>query len=513
MAASFLRARLEHRRLACANAVEASARGDHVPRSAEDAGVLAYTLAAAVVTMFLYSAGHAPIGFALLFLGLLARLCTRRAPLWYRTALDLPLGALAALLILSAALSPYPFVSAGVTFSLMASGATLFGSFTWLLHRAPRARALLLQAWALGTPLAAALGLASLRYDDRATTPRGLGPNGLGLTLLMGSLLCLGLAFGTRAWQRVFWFACTALGAAGLFATQSRAAWLGWTLGALYLTLQVFRDKPKRLAGILAGVLLVVVVAGAVSMRHRLAATVPESIPRPPEQAMAPPDDEARILGWQIPLIPHPAPAQAMAPPDDEARIMGWQIPPVPPPLWMRLRDSLRGDFHDRILIWQTSMRMIRSRPWLGTGFGTYFDAYNRWKGTTAQPKPFAHDLPLNLAVENGVLGLAAALGIAVTAITVWARQPRLAGAPDPMSAVVPAMWIGLLIDQLADNSMNAVSTSVAFWLLLALSVSPRLAPARRGPPPPSAAAPLPADTDPAPVSHDESAASARPAR
>ena len=486
MAASFLRARLQYGRLVYANAVAPPARGQSVRRTAEDAGVLAYTLAAAVITMFLYSVGHAPIGFGLLFLGLLARLCTRRAPLWYRTALDLPLAALAAVLILSAVLSPYPFVSAGVTFSLMASGATLFGSFTWLLHRATGARALLLRAWAVGTPIAAALGLASLRYDNRATTPGGLGPNGLGLTLLLGSLLCLGMAFGARARQRAFWFGCTALGAAGLFATQSRAAWLGWTLGALYLTVQVFRDKPKQLAGILATVLLAVVLLGGAGMRHRLAATVPEPIQWLPEQAMAPPDDEARITGWQI--------------------------PPVPPPLWVRVRDSLGGDFRDRILIWQTSLRMIRSRPWLGTGFGTYFDAYNRWKGASAQSKPFAHDLPLNLTVENGVLGLAAAFWIAATGITIWSRQPRPAGAADPMRAVIPAMWIGLLIDQLADNSMNAVNTSVAFWLLLALSVSPRLAPPREEPAPSPEAASL-CGVDPVLISDDESTTGIRPAR
>ena len=513
MAASFLRVRLQYGRLAYANAVAPPARGQSVRRTAEDAGVLAYTLAAAVITMFLYSVGHAPIGFGLLFLGLLARLCTRRAPLWYRTALDLPLAALAAVLILSAVLSPYPFVSAGVTFSLMASGATLFGSFTWLLHRATGARALLLRAWAVGTPIAAALGLASLRYDNRATTPGGLGPNGLGLTLLMGSLLCLGLALGTRARQRVFWFGCTVLGAAGLFATQSRAAWLGWTLGALYLTVQVFRDKPKQLAGILATVLLAVVLLGSAGMRHRLAATVPEPIQWLPEQAMAPPDDEARIMGWQISLVPRRAPERTTAPSDDEARVMRWQIPPVPPPLWIRVRDSLGGDFRDRILIWQTSLRMVGSRPWLGTGFGTYFDAYNRWKGATAQSKPFAHDLPLNLAVENGVLGLAAAFWLAATGITIWARRPRPAGGVDPLWAVIPAMWIGLIIDQLADNSMNAVNTSVAFWLLLALSVSPRLAPARVEPAPPPEPASLPAGADPALASHDESTVGLRPAR
>jgi hypothetical protein len=495
-----------------ANAVAPPARGKSVRGTAEGAGVLAYTLTVAVITMLLYPVGHAPIGFGLLFLGLLARLCTRRPPLWYRTALDLPLAAFAAVLILSAVLSPYPFVSAGVTFSLMASGATLFGSFTWLLHRATGARALLLHAWALGTPVAAALGLASLRYDNRATTPGGLGPNGLGLTLLIGTLLCLALAFGARARQRVFWFGCSAVAAAGLFATQSRAAWLGWALGALYLTLQVFRNRPKQLAGILAAVLMAVVLLGGAGMRHRLAATVPEAIPRPAEQAMAPPDDEARIMGWQIPLMPRRAPRRAIAPPDDEARILGWQIPEAPPPLWIRVRDSLGGDFRDRIVIWQTSLRMIRSRPWIGTGFGTYFDAYNRWKGPTAQSKPFAHDLPLNLAVETGLLGLAAVFWIAASGIAIWARQPRPAGGVDPLRAVIPAMWIGLVIDQLADNSMNAVNTSVAFWFLLALSVSPRLTPAQSEPALPPEAAPPPGDAHPAFAPHDESTIRVRPA-
>jgi hypothetical protein len=80
------------------------------------------------------------------------------------------------------------------------------------------------------------------------------------------------------------------------------------------------------------------------------------------------------------------------------------------------------------------------------------------------------------------------------------------------MRAVIPAMWIGLLIDQLADNSMNAVNTSVAFWLLLALSVSPRLGPRREEPVRSRDAASL-CGADPAPVSDDESTTGIRPAR
>jgi len=49
------------------------------------------------------------------------------------------------------------------------------------------------------------------------------------------------------------------------------------------------------------------------------------------------------------------------------------------------------------------------------------------------------------------------------------------------------------------------VNTSVAFWLLVALSVSPRLAPARGEPARPPMAASLPGGADPALVSDDES--------
>jgi O-antigen ligase len=442
---------MERGRLFRAGAAGVSPNGDAASASG-DRGSLTYTLAAAVITMFLYPVGHATVGFILLFLGLLWRLMRRRAPLWHRTSLDLPLAVFAALLALSAALSPYRVVATAVTLMLLASGLTLFGSFTWLLHRAAPARMLLLRVFALGSPVAAAIGLLSLRYQDRASTPRGVGPNGLALTLLLGGILCLGLAFRSRGRARGFWLGSTALTLAGLFATQTRAAWIGWTLGALYLTLQELRHRPKRLAVILACVLIAAALVGAGIMRERLYGA---------REAKTP-----------------PAPVDMAAPADDEARIMGWQIPRVPPPAWIAVRDSLQKDWRDRTGLWRASAEMAWTHPWLGTGFGTYFDAYNRWKDPKAAPKPFAHDLPLNVLAEDGMLGLAAACWIAGAGIAAWVRQPNSGGVADPARAIVPALWIGLLVNQLADNSMNAVNTSAGFWLLLALLVSAPL-PAR----------------------------------
>jgi hypothetical protein len=95
-------------------------------------------------------------------------------------------------------------------------------------------------------------------------------------------------------------------------------------------------------------------------------------------------------------------------------------------------------------------------------------------------PEPFAFNLWLNLAVETGLLGLGAALWVALEAVRVWRRRrsaagpdPGIAPAADPWRAAVAALWIGLLVDQFADNTLFSISTSAALWLLLALAVVP----------------------------------------
>jgi putative inorganic carbon (HCO3(-)) transporter len=130
-----------------------------------------------------------------------------------------------------------------------------------------------------------------------------------------------------------------------------------------------------------------------------------------------------------------------------------------------------------RIRIWRTSLEMIADRPLLGTGFGTFERAYEHRRGPEMSPEPFAFDLWLNLAVETGLLGVAAAVGVAAAAVVAWTRAAPAArgpgprgGTPDLWRPAVAAMWIALLLDQLADNTLFSISTSAALWLLLALT-------------------------------------------
>jgi len=362
-----------------------------------------------VVTVFLYTAGYAAIGFGLLLGGTLWRVLTRRPPPWQPTALDYPLAVFGALLVLSAAVSPYRLLASEVTFMLIVSGAVYYGLFAWLLHRASDGRAILLRAWALGAPPAALVGLiAGAVAHHRASIPHGVGPNGLGTTLLLGSVLALGFAFRAQGRERVLWLGSSLLCLVGLFATGSRASLAGWIVAAVYLAWRELHRHPRRMAAAVATGLAVLRLAGVLA-----------------------------------------------------------------PQLAARLRYTASDVAANRLRIWPKSLEMIRAHPLLGTGFGTFEAAYERVKAPGMSPEPFAFNLALNLAVETGLLGLAGALWVGSAALRVWWRRPHRAPPDTSLRPVIGALWIGLLVDQFADNTLFSISTSAALWLLLALLVSP----------------------------------------
>jgi O-antigen ligase len=383
-----------------------------------DRAWLGYTRFAAVVTAVGYSLGYSTIGFGLLFIGAMWRLVARRRFPWARTALDWPLAAFGAVLVLSAAASPYHPVAVGVTFMLVVSAAVYFGSFVWLLEADPLVTPVLLRAWTYGAVIAAVVGLfySATNYVEtwppghfehaRAQIPRGVGPNGLGTTLLLGSILALGGFFNARGWRRAGWAACSLLTLVALVATGSRSSLAGWIIGAGYLVYRELRARPKAMiAAALAGALLVGGIAAAT------------------------------------------------------------------PQLANRIGHTMTDVAGNRERIWTTSFHMIAARPLLGTGFGTFETAYDRQRAPGMSSEPFAFNLWLNLAVETGLLGLAAAVWIAAAAVTAWRRSgtPEEGAAP----AVIGALWVGLLVDQFADNTLFSISTSAALWLLLALVAAP----------------------------------------
>jgi O-antigen ligase len=382
-----------------------------------------YTLAAALVTVFGYSLGYSTIGFGLLLLGALAGLARLRRWPWSHTTLDIPLGVFAAILMVSAFASPYPGLAIGVTLMLLVSGAVYFGNFAWLLNVLPDVRGSLMRVWAAGAALAAAVGLVygaaehTAMVQGRAEIPHGVGPNGLGTTLMLGAILSLGLAMKRGGRQRTLWSGAAVICVAGLLASGSRASLVGWVAGTAYLVWRVLGARPWRMGAL--------VVAGLIVFGGLAAAS---------------------------------------------------------PQLTSRLPSTIRDVNGNRIRIWQTSLRMVADRPLLGTGFGTFERAYDQRRASGTSPEPFAFNLWLNLAVETGVLGVAAAVWVAVAAVLAWIRPgSRESGStalpsdvPDLWRAAVAALWIALLVDQLADNTLFSISTSAALWLLLALTVGRR---------------------------------------
>ncbi len=359
---------------------------------------------------FLYTAGYAAVGFGLLFFGSVWRFLVRDRILWQRTPVDLPLAVFGGVLLVSAFTSPFRRLALEVTLILILSGVVYFGALTWLLHHDPRARGKLLSAWALGALPATAVGLAEAAVTHaRAQIPRGVGPNGLGTTLLLASVLALGLAFRTRGPTRVLWLGAGVFNLVGLMATGSRASLLGWVVGSTFLAWWELRSQPRRMAAVLAAGLVVIALAGILA-----------------------------------------------------------------PQLGARIRTTVSDLSGNRLRIWHTSLKMIKAHPLLGTGFGTFEKAYGQVKAPEMSPEPFAFNLALNIAVETGILGLGAVLWIAAACAREWLHWGRsVPPGTDPLRALIAALWVGLLVDQMADNTLSSISTSAGVWLLLALLVSP----------------------------------------
>lgn len=371
-----------------------------------------YTRAVAIVTMALYSLGHATVGFPLFLLGAVWRVVTGRRPLWHRTAIDRPLAVVALVIACSAVVSAYRPLAWTMVGLTVFPAALIFGSFAWLVYRDPGVRLLLLRIWAIGAVPAALLGtITGVVEHDRAQIPGrgGMGPNALGTTLLLGSLCALGLAYRSRGRERTLWFACCLIAGIGLLATESRSSFAGWLVGAGYLAWRQFRDRPRHLllaasSGVVALVLAAVVV----------------------------------------------------------------------PTIGARLQSALADLREDRSRIWQTSFQILRSHPILGTGRGTYSAVFDQWKRPGSENKWSAHNLWLTLAVETGLVGFASVLWVVFTVFRETGRLGRGgAGARDPVRPVATAMWIGFLVDQCGDSTLLVIAMGFGFWLLLALLVVP----------------------------------------
>ncbi|MEB3264648.1 MAG: IctB family putative bicarbonate transporter [Synechococcus sp.] len=146
-------------------------------------------------------------------------------------------------------------------------------------------------------------------------------------------------------------------------------------------------------------------------------------------------------------------------------------------------REDSSNNF--RINVWLAALDMIRDRPWIGIGPGN--NAFNLIYPLYQQPKfnaLSAYSIPLELAVEAGIPGLLAGIGVTLAGLRAGLGQWR-ANSPLALPALASvAVIAGLLVQGLTDTIFFRPEVQLIAWFSLAtLAVVPAS---------PSSAAPRP---------------------
>ncbi|MDR7483385.1 MAG: O-antigen ligase family protein [Armatimonadota bacterium] len=372
-----------------------------------------------LATVFLFSAGLALPGLVILTAVVLAGAVTGTWR-WTPTRLDRPLAFLAAAAVLSTLLSPWRAVGIEPLLLLVATMLVSVGGAAAYSPRGGRGLALV-AVWVAGAIPAAVVGLARARPDAGlpAALPT-LGPNGLGTTMAVAAVLAAALAATARSALR--WAAAAAAGllAVATAATYARGAWAALAAGLLMVVVTA-PDRRRKFA-VAAGAAAVLALVGAVAVH------------------------------W-------PAAARKA-----------------------RSAVSL-GANRDRLVLWETALRIFAAHPVLGTGFGTFQAAYERYRPADApQPEaPFAHNLLLNSLAEMGVVGAAALVtlcGAGLAAAWRWMSRSPPGAAERATATALLAAIVTLLVHQLFDGTVLSVHVGFGFFALLALAA------AREGRPP-----------------------------
>jgi putative inorganic carbon (HCO3(-)) transporter len=362
-------------------------------------------------TAALLPPGYVLAGAGPLFLAWVWEAARARRWPWEPSAVDFPLAVWLALVAVSSALSPHRDLALPNTL-LLALGpvAGLAPALRSFRERPPLLRSLA-AAWALGGAVAGAWVV--WRYlqtgAGRGDLPQ-LGWNAAGTVLASASLLALGPALAGGFRERIAVCAVQVPVLAGLVATLSRGAWMGW----------------------LAGLVCFAVLAGT------------------------------RGRSWQVRVLALVAATVAVA--------------AAHPPARARVLSTLDPQRNlDRILLWKATLRMVADHPWTGVGFGAFVREYPNYRlsGDPNTAPPFAHNLPLSLAAETGLLGLVAFLAFLVTVLRVGLQAS--VRAPPPAHGLATGAFsalVAILAQQLVDGTLQSFHLGFAFWILTAALLS-----------------------------------------
>lgn len=144
----------------------------------------------------------------------------------------------------------------------------------------------------------------------------------------------------------------------------------------------------------------------------------------------------------------------------------------------LNLKDVTVGE---RLRIWETTLRMVRENPWIGTGVNSYVDRFASFAGAGETWRGYAHNCYLQMASETGVPSL------------VFFALPFFLLLPKEMlksrgKALEPERWALLvsvpafLVQSAFDTNFYALQAATLFWLFWGMFVGGTTAqPVREG--------------------------------
>ncbi|WP_341901414.1 IctB family putative bicarbonate transporter [Synechococcus sp. UW140] len=375
-------------------------------------------------------------------LGLLITACGLLWLIWglATPASGKPLGAVngwllayLALALLATGFSPVPAAAAKGLFKLL-SYLGVYALISRLLNEAPRWWDRLLGALLLGELITAVIGLRQL-YGDTTELARWADPNSIAdgtqriystlenPNLLAGYLLpilplaLVALLRWRSPWLRLFALSSLGLGSVAMLLTYSRGGWIGMALAlsamGMLLLLRLSKHLAKPLRRWLPPLLIGLVVVGL------LVAAV-------------------KIEPLRVRLLSMAAG-----------------------------REDSSNNF--RINVWLAALEMIHDRPWLGIGpgnsiFNLIYPLYQQPRFTALS----AYSVPLELAVETGIPGLLAALGLLFTSVRIgFSQLYRDLFISLPCIGAMAAV-LGLAGHGLVDTIFFRPEVQITGWFLLA---------------------------------------------
>jgi O-antigen ligase len=147
---------------------------------------------------------------------------------------------------------------------------------------------------------------------------------------------------------------------------------------------------------------------------------------------------------------------------------------------WSYVRAQWQADV--RPPIWKATISMIAARPLLGHGFGTYVAVYPQYRlpqyflrRKATNVTDHAHNELLEVAAEQGLIGLAATLWLWGMAVWCGLRAGRQSEGPERRATLgLLAAMLVFMIHGLVDVDLRYLPNQSLLWLLMGLVVGRR---------------------------------------